>query len=417
MKQMALVLNMSFFLGLIPFAFCKSMKQREPDNVIKINYSKGIATPTKMLIFAEPADLVEVLGPELISGNSNPLTTGGRENYAYRWKSLKPGLVRVYVQEVDISSSQVDKELPDNYAPSFYFLISEDLTVKQLSGEAFEKYTEEQVLSTGAYPFSSFSFSRSSMNYSSTMHLDIRKKQNRYYMKVEGFDTYGILSRVLPVPDTLIAEISRLAAQHKVFRWHKFHKSDKQVRDGTQFNFYMDGPVGSISASGYMVFPDGYREFMKDFEPFFERLLHFCRQQPIADNWSGKLVHFQWAEDKRFFYEFAQNGTWSLLLKKTDQGLLKFEVDQTFFEELLQILKKFHVERWYDPAKLNTKKRDPVSISLSMVEIETEVSDLFYNDWNEAVSLSFSKEDIPDYPAFRAEVEALFQKTIEQSQP
>lgn len=95
---------------------------------IRLSYSKGIATPTKICTFADPTDLLEDLGEFVEYSNSkHNEQTGGSKEYTYRWKALKPGKVTIWLKEVGL------KYDPDNlikdFEPKGCYMIDDELKV------------------------------------------------------------------------------------------------------------------------------------------------------------------------------------------------------------------------------------------------------------------------------------------------
>ena len=96
---------------------------------IRVNYSKGIATPTEIYTHAEPADLVENLCKfiERLDPNSGN-QEGGTNYYSHRWRALKPGVVTVWFEEL-IPGPDID-EFPEEFEPHACYVIDENLHVR-----------------------------------------------------------------------------------------------------------------------------------------------------------------------------------------------------------------------------------------------------------------------------------------------
>ncbi len=95
---------------------------------IRVNYSKGIATPTEIYTHVEPADLVEDLGvfTERIDPNSGN-QCGGSNDYSHRWRALKPGMVTVWLKELDMGYDA--SKLTEEFEPYGCYVIDEKLNV------------------------------------------------------------------------------------------------------------------------------------------------------------------------------------------------------------------------------------------------------------------------------------------------
>lgn len=112
---------------------------------IRINYSKGIATPTEIYTHAEPANLVEDLGTftERIDPNSGN-QCGGRNDYSHRWRALKPGIVTVWLNELGIDEDT--SKLTEEFEPYGCYIIDENLNVtysKEETEAAQERFKQK----------------------------------------------------------------------------------------------------------------------------------------------------------------------------------------------------------------------------------------------------------------------------------
>ena len=95
---------------------------------LRLSYSKGIATPTKICTYAEPADLVEDLGEYVEYSNpKHNEHSGGSKDYTYRWKALKPGKVTVWLREVGLDYDT--NNLIKDFEPKGCYMIDDKLKV------------------------------------------------------------------------------------------------------------------------------------------------------------------------------------------------------------------------------------------------------------------------------------------------
>lgn len=68
-------------------------------------------------------------------------------------------------------------------------------------------------------------------------------------------------------------EFEKILNKCHILSWKGFSKSDKNVLDGDSFSFslrYNDDE--KVSASGYMMYPDYYNKFQKEFEEYVSSL-------------------------------------------------------------------------------------------------------------------------------------------------
>ncbi len=81
-------------------------------------------------------------------------------------------------------------------------------------------------------------------------------------------------AKTYPISDEMIEEVLNVLNKYKVSKWDGFKKSDQNVLDGNSFSFSLDTKDGdSISASGYMMWPDNYRNVKSELEEIFESLI------------------------------------------------------------------------------------------------------------------------------------------------
>lgn len=61
--------------------------------------------------------------------------------------------------------------------------------------------------------------------------------------------------------------------KYNVLSWDGFNKSDKDVLDGDSFHLYVTyNDYRNISASGYMMYPNNYRDFKNDINDLINEL-------------------------------------------------------------------------------------------------------------------------------------------------
>ena len=121
----------------------------------------------------------------------------------------------------------------------------------------------------------SFSFSYSVgyyMNASYSYQLELTK-DSKYIIsyKPTGFAEEDRFYK--EVSKNTVEELEQILIKHDISRWDGFHKVDKRVLDGNDFslNYYTENRE-NISASGYMKYPDGYKDFQNDIVKFYTKL-------------------------------------------------------------------------------------------------------------------------------------------------
>ncbi len=89
---------------------------------------------------------------------------------------------------------------------------------------------------------------------------DLVKRADGYYVTIKPSGIPDEEEQEAKVLDEDIDRIVKILNDNKVIKWDGFHESDKYVLDGDSFSFSLTTYEGiSISASGYMRWPDNYR--------------------------------------------------------------------------------------------------------------------------------------------------------------
>lgn len=97
------------------------------------------------------------------------------------------------------------------------------------------------------------------------------------------------------VDEAFVQKLTDICNAHKISRWDGFHKSDKNVLDGSGFSLnvtYEGG--GKISAGGYMRYPRGFSEFRDEINtlcaPYIKAAKAEALAQKIARGVSGECT-------------------------------------------------------------------------------------------------------------------------------
>ena len=111
-----------------------------------------------------------------------------------------------------------------------------------------------------------FSYSTGTMMYANVSY-DLELIEGKYIVKIKP--------NLIPEEETITANmknedieaIKNILIKYNVQRWDGFNKSDKYVLDGNSFSFivYFDNN-NSVSASGYMMYPDNYKNVEKELD-------------------------------------------------------------------------------------------------------------------------------------------------------
>lgn len=89
---------------------------------------------------------------------------------------------------------------------------------------------------------------------------------------------YGISEEentVVEVDDTFVNNLIEIINKYKVIKWNGFNRVAKDVLDGDSFSFNLHAQDDiSITASGYMMWPDNYREVCDEIDNLFNNLVN-----------------------------------------------------------------------------------------------------------------------------------------------
>ena len=106
----------------------------------------------------------------------------------------------------------------------------------------------------------SFHFSYSTGNgMNSNVILELSHNDNNYIAKIKPDSEAHEHARCVEVGEEFINKFVSLLKRYRVERWNGFRKSDNHIFDGNCFNMSLYNQDGtSISASGYMKWPNNY---------------------------------------------------------------------------------------------------------------------------------------------------------------
>ena len=103
---------------------------------------------------------------------------------------------------------------------------------------------------------------------------EYKKENDKYIMSIKPYlvDSENTVS--FEVNNNIIKEIEDILNKYEVYKWDGFDKNDKDVLDGDSFSFSVSMNDKSISAHGYMKWPDNYRNVKSEVSSIFERELN-----------------------------------------------------------------------------------------------------------------------------------------------
>ncbi len=108
------------------------------------------------------------------------------------------------------------------------------------------------------------------MNSNIRYELGLNKETNEYVAKIKPYEIPEEDKKEIVVDKNKMLELENLLKKHQVGKWNGFDKSDQGVLDGDSFSLSIMMDNGNrINASGYMMWPEGYRNFIADIDEFF----------------------------------------------------------------------------------------------------------------------------------------------------
>ena len=96
------------------------------------------------------------------------------------------------------------------------------------------------------------------MNASASYEIDLI--DDKYILKVKPTDLPEESAKEIELNKKQVLEIENKLNEYHVSRWNNFHKNNQYVLDGDSFSINIKSNDLEISASGYMMWPNNYRE-------------------------------------------------------------------------------------------------------------------------------------------------------------
>lgn len=96
------------------------------------------------------------------------------------------------------------------------------------------------------------------MNASVLYEIDLI--DDKYILKVKPTDIPEEETKEYILSKEKVLEIENKLNEYHVSRWNNFHKNNQYVLDGDSFSINIKSNDLEISASGYMMWPNNYRE-------------------------------------------------------------------------------------------------------------------------------------------------------------
>lgn len=119
----------------------------------------------------------------------------------------------------------------------------------------------------------SFHFSYSngySINANTRYELNYDKNNNQYIAVIKPYEVSEEDKQEIIVDDLFVEEILKVLKEYRIDKWNGFNKTNQNVLDGDGFNLSINMDNNQrIQASGYMMWPDNYKEFQSRISNIF----------------------------------------------------------------------------------------------------------------------------------------------------
>jgi len=118
-----------------------------------------------------------------------------------------------------------------------------------------------------------FSYSTSNYIYGSVSY-DIALENEKYILTIKLDNVAPEDAVKIEINNTILENVLVILNKYQVKNWNGFNKSDSNVLDGNSFNMSItEKDETHISAHGYMMWPENYREVKQELDELFKNIL------------------------------------------------------------------------------------------------------------------------------------------------
>ena len=100
--------------------------------------------------------------------------------------------------------------------------------------------------------------------------LNLEEDKFVAYYKGEGISEEDSIKK--EINNDKVLELEQILTKYKIYKWNGFKKSNKRILDGNSFSLNYKTENNSIEASGYMSYPNGYKEFKEEIKKWYTEL-------------------------------------------------------------------------------------------------------------------------------------------------
>lgn len=109
--------------------------------------------------------------------------------------------------------------------------------------------------------------------FNADIRYEYELKDGKYYASIKPYEVSEEDKTTKEVDKEFIIKVEEILNKYEVYKWNGFNKSDNDVLDGDSFSLSVSTEEETISASGYMSYPDNYLKVKNELDILFEELL------------------------------------------------------------------------------------------------------------------------------------------------
>ncbi|MBP3799453.1 MAG: hypothetical protein ILA19_00590, partial [Bacilli bacterium] len=107
-----------------------------------------------------------------------------------------------------------------------------------------------------------------------SVSYDIALENEKYILTIKLDNVAPEDADKIEINNTILENVLAILNKYQVKNWNGFNKSDSNVLDGNSFNMSItEKDETHISAHGYMMWPENYREVKQELDELFKNIL------------------------------------------------------------------------------------------------------------------------------------------------
>ena len=100
----------------------------------------------------------------------------------------------------------------------------------------------------------------------------VKVDDDNYTVTMKTMGPPGYKEETKNIDRNKIKELEDILKKYEISKWNGFDRDIKDLMDGLGFRLYYKCGDKEITARGYGVFPDGYKDFSKELYPYFDTI-------------------------------------------------------------------------------------------------------------------------------------------------